>query len=80
MKPALVVTSFTYNWPDVAYLDDFRAYIDSQQEARRDVSVGMNISPAGLLMYGLFDGVKSKQSEAMRRFLEGVPTSMLMFV
>ncbi|GJJ79015.1 hypothetical protein EMPS_11374 [Entomortierella parvispora] len=74
IRPAPVATSFTYNWPNAMYLEVFRAFIDTQQQALRDVGVGINISPAGLMMYGLFDGVESKQSEAMKQFLEKVPS------
>ncbi|GJJ79014.1 hypothetical protein EMPS_11373 [Entomortierella parvispora] len=73
VKPSSTVTSYTYDWDLKDYKGVLRAYVDFQVNASRDVGVEMNVGPDGLEMYGLFEGTKAQQAEAMKGFLSKAP-------
>ncbi|KAG0001724.1 hypothetical protein BGZ80_007665 [Entomortierella chlamydospora] len=73
VKPASKVTSFTYDWKLSDYAKVLEAYVNFQPSASRDIGVEMNVGPTGLEMYGVYQGTKSKQADAMAAFLKAAP-------
>ncbi|KAF9089595.1 hypothetical protein BGX29_000464 [Mortierella sp. GBA35] len=73
IKPAAKATSFTYDWKHSDAAAVLKAYVNFQSTASRDIGVELNVAPDGLMMYGIFQGTKSKQAAALAPFLKAAP-------
>ncbi|KAF9981178.1 hypothetical protein BGZ65_004238 [Modicella reniformis] len=73
VKPAAVVTSFSYSWRLADHAKVLRVYVDFQAKASRDVGMGMTISATGLELSGIFQGDKIQMTTALVELFAATP-------